>query len=277
MTTATPAAERAAIVHPTDYSRDSAIAFAHALKIALRLHGTLSLLHLQTADALEPKVSGFHRVLETLVAWNVLPPGATVEAFERSLHLKVASFSLPARNAREGILEYLDDHPCDLAVLASRKRNGLEHWLDPSVAEKAVRRARTMILFLREGARGFVDPRNGMMSLNTVLVPLDGRIDPTAAIHRIERAVERLSAQTKIVYLHVGHEPLKLKEPRPVRHESGPVVETILDIAQRVSADVIAMPTAGRSGLLDALRGSVTAKILDDSRWPVLSVPASAA
>jgi nucleotide-binding universal stress UspA family protein len=38
---------------------------------------------------------------------------------------------------------------------------------------------------------------------------------------------------------------------------------------------VIAMPTGGRHGLLGALRGSVTARILDDARWPLLAVPLS--
>ena len=35
------------------------------------------------------------------------------------------------------------------------------------------------------------------------------------------------------------------------------------------------MPTAGKRGLLAAFRNSVSARILDDARWPVLSVPAS--
>ena len=54
----------------------------------------------------------------------------------------------------------------------------------------------------------------------------------------------------------------------------GPVVETILKTAESYRADLIVMPTAGERGLLAAFRNSVSAKILEDARWPVLSVPA---
>lgn len=264
--------ERPTILHPTDFGREGNLAFAHALKIALRLHGSLSLLHLQTADALEPKVSAVKRALDTLAAWKLLPAGADETELERRLDVKLAGFSLPARNAREGILDYIEDHACDLAVLASRKRKGLQHWLDPSVAEKAVKRARTMILFLREGVRGFVSP-SGMIGLRNVLVPLDERLDAEAAIRRIETFANKMSQGVALHFLHVGP-----KAPAASAHKlilrDGPVVETIIDQAERLSADLIAVPTGGHSGLLGALRGSVTAKILDESRWPVLSVPA---
>ena len=53
----------------------------------------------------------------------------------------------------------------------------------------------------------------------------------------------------------------------------GPVVETILKLAESVKADLIAMPTEGRHGLTGVLRGSTTALILEDARWPLLAVP----
>jgi nucleotide-binding universal stress UspA family protein len=40
-----------------------------------------------------------------------------------------------------------------------------------------------------------------------------------------------------------------------------------------LKADLIAMPTAGRHGLLDAMRGSTTARVLDDARWPLVAAP----
>jgi nucleotide-binding universal stress UspA family protein len=54
----------------------------------------------------------------------------------------------------------------------------------------------------------------------------------------------------------------------------GPTAPTILDYAASWSADLIAVPTAPRNGILAALRGSVSSQILDDARWPVLSLPA---
>ena len=60
----------------------------------------------------------------------------------------------------------------------------------------------------------------------------------------------------------------------PLTLAQGPVAEAILKAAQDFRADLIIMPTAGKRGLLAAFRNSVSARVLDDPRWPVLSVPA---
>ena len=79
--------------------------------------------------------------------------------------------------------------------------------------------------------------------------------------------------------LHVGERAPNLLDENgkslnlPIIIRKGPVVETILEVAENLHAELIAMPTAGRHGLLDALRGSTTARILDDARWPLLAIP----
>jgi nucleotide-binding universal stress UspA family protein len=56
--------------------------------------------------------------------------------------------------------------------------------------------------------------------------------------------------------------------------ETGPVVRTILDVAQREDADVIAMASHGRSGLGRVFYGSVAAGILQQADRPLLLVRA---
>jgi len=55
---------------------------------------------------------------------------------------------------------------------------------------------------------------------------------------------------------------------------AGDVVSTIPQVADEQQADLIAMPTAGRYGFLDAVRGSTTERVLRHAPCPVLSVPA---
>ena len=55
---------------------------------------------------------------------------------------------------------------------------------------------------------------------------------------------------------------------------SGDVVEEITRAAQEADVDLIVMATRGRDGILDAMRGSVTERVLRDARSPVLAVPA---
>jgi nucleotide-binding universal stress UspA family protein len=55
--------------------------------------------------------------------------------------------------------------------------------------------------------------------------------------------------------------------------KEGPVVQTIVDTAREVDADLIVMATRGREGFLDALRGSTTEQVLRQAGRAVLAVP----
>ena len=59
-----------------------------------------------------------------------------------------------------------------------------------------------------------------------------------------------------------------------MRREGEPVAE-ILAAAELVGADLIVMPTAGRAGVFEVLRGSTTERVLRQARCPLLAVPAS--
>jgi Universal stress protein family len=53
----------------------------------------------------------------------------------------------------------------------------------------------------------------------------------------------------------------------------GDVVKSIVDAAIEYDVDLIGMPTAGRHGVLDALRGSTTQRVVRHAPCPVFAVP----
>lgn len=61
--------------------------------------------------------------------------------------------------------------------------------------------------------------------------------------------------------------------PGTIVMRSGDVVATILTESAEWKADLIAMPTAGRHGLTDALRESTTERVIRHAPCPVLAVP----
>ena len=158
-------------------------------------------------------------------------------------------------------------------------QKGLTHWFDASVEQKVLRKARIMSLFLRDGAKGFVNARTGALALNKVLIPIDDHPNSLPALGRIEAIVKLIFPTANIQLLHVGDcAPTLIDEQGkspdlPVMIRKGATVETILRVAEDLGVDLIAMPTAGRHSLLDAVRGSTTARVLDDARWPLLTVP----
>src|SRR6266852_2308092 len=74
---------------------------------------------------------------------------------------------------------------------------------------------------------------------------------------------------------YVGRIAVKLKEAGfnvTAEVRDGAVVETILDYADHIHADLIAMSTHGRSGVARWLLGSVADKIVRGAKTPVLLI-----
>src|SRR5678809_427966 len=70
------------ILHPSDFSRLSQIAFAHALKIALLSHAELEIVHVQEhklGNEKDVHWTDFPGVRATLARWKILPADAQPE------------------------------------------------------------------------------------------------------------------------------------------------------------------------------------------------------
>jgi nucleotide-binding universal stress UspA family protein len=270
------------IVHPTDFSDLSADAFVHALRIALAAKSKLYLLHVETGH----ESWSFPHVRHALAFWKLMIDDETEKhpqaAIEAKLGIRVVKVSLHRQDPVQGILNFLDGHPTKLIVLATRGRDGPARWLHGSIAEVVSRRAATPTLFVAPGARGFVDQLSGQLRLRRVLIPIDHAPAPSAPLNAIGEFVQLLTGQDLAVHLlHVGRlAPVLQRTPESVMSVNvevrpGDVVDTILQTAIEIDADLIAMPTAGHHGILDGLRGSTTERVLRHAPCPVLAVPAT--
>lgn len=270
------------VLHPTDFSPASSRAFAHALAVAL-LRGThFTILHV--GSKADPEWTSFPAVRGTLERWGLLAPGSEPSAVLEELGVAVEKVAIAGRLPALAISDYLEREPCDLLVLATEGREGLARWLRSSVAEAVARWSRTMTLFVPADAeRNLVSLSDGHLSLDSVLVPVDHRPSPQAGIEFARRVAEAVGEKAvPIVLLHVGESDVPYFDLRngatwtfQRMHRSGDPVEQILEVAGQMATNLIVMPTAGRNGFLDALRGSTTERVLRHARCPVLAVPAS--
>ena len=278
---ATATSQISAVLHPTDLTSSSELAFAHALRLAASGRTKLYLLHADPS-AEDTDWSAYPAVRRTLASWGMLDEGSLPSVVFDQLGVQVAKVRIPDRDAVRAILNFLEGHPSDVIVLATHGREGLPRWLHGSVAEPIARAAESTTLFIRQGARGFVTPDNGAIQLRRVLIPVDRQPRPTYALRAAWDIVRMLGAQgTTLQLLHVGSEldPSSVEvDPgtwSSVEHSSrsGEVVEQILAAADEGSVDMIAMATAGHQGFLDALRGSTTERVVRLAPCPVLAVP----
>jgi nucleotide-binding universal stress UspA family protein len=287
MTVAAPSAGEplVRILHPSDFSRTSLVAFAHALKLALCSNAELEIVHVRRHKIGSDKDvhwSDFPGVRATLARWNILPVHATAEEVGQ-LGLRVKKVLNAEKDPLEAMVHYCEDHPPDLLVLATHQREGLNRWLHKPVAEPLARRSRAMTLFVPTHGEGFISPANGAVMLSRVLIPVVHEPSGQAAVEEAFFLAAGLGCHdVQFKLLHVGTEKgmptLFLPHHPGYKWDehilNGEPVEEILREAARWTPDLIVFTTQGHMDLLDALRGSTTERVLRGAKCAVLAVPA---
>ncbi len=265
-----------AIAHPTDFSEASAEAFAHALRLALEFRCRLDLLHVRSPDGAGAWAS-FPHVRETLVQWGLIAaedmPHTEVT---KTLGIEVRKIEIEHRDPLGGVSGFLQSNPADLIVMATQGAQGLSRFLTESISEGIAQKTRIPALFLGPVCRPFVDAKTGRLHLKSVLIPVADHPEPQRALQRFGRLFGKLRLALRFV--HVGDDGFDFINPsgapQHIASVKGPVVDTILSAAHSLLADLLAMPTAGRNGFLDALRGSTTEQVLHRAPCPLLALPA---
>jgi nucleotide-binding universal stress UspA family protein len=267
------------VLHPTDFSEGSLVAFNHALKTAMLSRAKLTLLHV--AGSGNAEWSDFPGVRETLERWKVLPEGSPKSAVGE-LGIKASKVVANESDPVEAVIHYLDQHPADLIVLATTKRDGNVHWLDKSVAEPVTRKAGQMTLLIPSGCEGFVSAQDGSVNLTNMLVPVAPTPDPQPALNAAVRLVNKYKcANGTFTVVHVGKSETMPEIEYPVvpgwtwKTEllGGEVIKSIVNAAKDFRADLVVMATDGRNGFLDGLRGSHSERVLRHGAVPLLTVP----
>jgi len=267
------------VLHPTDFSEASLVAFNHALRVAMLAHSKLTLLHVSIDR--DSKWSDFPGIRETLERWGTLPKGSPKSAVgELGIDARkvVANQDEPVNS----VIRYLGEHPADLIVLATSQRDGHVRWLGKSVAEPVARKAGEMTLLIPGDVEGFVSGRDGSVSLNKILIPVAETPGPQAAINTAARFVKKLnSAQGAFILMHVGTSNTMPASRYPEvpgwtwdkELRSGEVIGNIVDAAKDHKVDLVVMATDGRNGFLDGIRGSHSERVLRHGAAPLLTVP----
>lgn len=268
------------VLHPTDFSESDASAFAHALRIALAGQDQLALLHVRKSKE-DFSWDDFPRVRATVLHWmHQLPPEKQKEL--ELGKMEVAKYTQPGDDPVKCVSDYVRDHPSDLMVLATHQYDGIDRLLHKPTATPMARNAGLKTLFVPRIGEGFVSVADGTISLKHILVPVDFKPDPQIALDAAVSLLHLLKVtEAEITIIHMSDKeqgpPLILPTDAGWKVNrflvSGPVVDTILEVAKEKRPDLIVMATDGQNGFLDALRGTSTERVVREARCPVLAVP----
>lgn len=270
------------VLHPTDFSEGSLVAFHHALKAALITRSKFTLFNVSPDGS--PEWDNFPGVRDTLERWGLLPNNSSRAAVgELGVHVRkiVAEMDDPVK----AVLGYLDRHSVDLIVLATRHRDGVARWLGKSVSEPIVRTAWQMTLFIPSSAKGFVSAEDGRVDLDKILIPIAESPRPEQAIAAAAELVQRFDCpRGAFTLMHVGGSDTMPAVRCPdipgwswnKEFRSGDVIQNIVSVAKDLGTDLIVMSTDGRNEFLDSLRGSHSERVLRHGVAPLLTVPVGA-
>jgi len=191
---------------------------------------------------------------------------------------------------REEIPAVAARHQCDLIVMASRGREGVEHWLLGSVAEGVLRQAPCPVLLVRAAPC--------VSRFQNILVPTDGSEASLAVLRALPDylaeggRVTLLQSSGLSLMLHFAEERLlvskhldemearlrQVKQPGlslEVVVLDGEPVDDILTWSKNNPCDLIAMSSHGRSGFRRLMLGSVSEKVARHAGCDVLIFPPS--
>jgi nucleotide-binding universal stress UspA family protein len=263
------------VFHASDLSPKSALAFVHALKIALVRKTRLEIMHLGDKGG---EWHEFPAVRGTLERWGVLEPGSSRRSVQVEAGIDVTKVSSKRRRAVGSIVAYLEEHPADMLVLATSGRTGLQALLQPSFAERLVRRVRTGTLFVTEGARGFVDPEDGSVRLRRVLAFADQPALAQPVVDMVGRLFQTVGTPPeKLLLGHTVEPQVKLPGdgtwPWERRAVAAPVADNALSAAREIDADLIVTAAHARLSPAAWLFGSTTERIVRRAPCPVLLIP----
>ncbi len=217
----------------------------------------------------------------------------------RGLGLDVEPVVVREADVSGALLEQARLKGADLIVMSTHGHSGLGRWIYGSVTEGVLARSPVPVIAVRASQRP--RPFSPATKPPRILVPLDGSEFGEAAVPVAAELARLLNGSlilTEVVWLEVpevagavrvtveqqiNDAMVYLERLAATLRSQGvkatselevgfTIVDRLLEVARRVDADLIAMSTHGRTGLVELLFGSVTLGLLRRSELPILVV-----
>lgn len=253
-------------------------AFMHALALALNSRAELTLLHAgRSRKGVEHK--SFPSVRQVLRSWNILSDQHDITEAFRRLGLVVRKVNLHDSNPIHSIPEYIQKHPSDLMVIATRGDEKARFAHRRSIAEPISRYSKVNTIFVPGHIQGFVSPLNGQIRVRKILVPVDQQIGSRKAVETAVEFVRNYCEKgAEIIRLFVGTDvdapQIEIPEDLagPYIKTTGNVASAVVQTANESSVDLVVIGVDYSSGGFGSSRGSIIRKTIHRSPCPTLTV-----
>jgi len=284
------------VLVPTDGTEHAERAAAHAQYLATMFDATV---HVITVVDVQAAAGPFDAGgVDTAFVERLEAEGErAVAAIESTFDGDAIETAVLRGRPEEAILDYTDEHGVDLIAMGTHGRTGVNRYISGSVTEAVVRHAEVPVLTVRKTAVSRVT------EYDEIMIPTDGSAAAGAAVEHGLAVAERTDARVHAVNvvnvsdLATGADYTLPTELLQTFQERGQRVteeiaaaardrgldavtevregfpgQDLLDYAETAEIDLIAMGTAGRTGLRRFLLGSTAERVIRHADAPVLAV-----
>ena len=272
------------ILVPVDFSQKSEEALKVAAKIARKMDGEIYVLHLLDIPSGEIDI----------IEGNQVPKGPmAMMLFERT-HEKFDEFldkdyldNIPVyeevmTNAPvEGISEFAQKNNIDFIVMGSHGTSGLEEFFVGSNTEKVVRTSKIPVLVIKKPANDFKVEKvvvagkflgKNMTEFKKVIEFLK-IFNPEIYLLRVNTISNfKSTKELEEVFDNFLKKVPEYPDLSPVIYNDYTVQEGIFNFAEKVDADIIALATRGRQGIMHFLTDSIAENVVNAAKRNILTI-----
>jgi nucleotide-binding universal stress UspA family protein len=278
------------ILVPYDFSKEANNALDFAASLAKTTQNKLVLLHVIEL----PTPTSFSSFGEAGAMSNETANIFMVELIDKRKaqmkeleeEFKDAGFAFETKmvfgNPFAGISKEIVDTAADIVVMGSKGSSGLEEVLIGSNTEKVVRTATCPVITIKS--------KTSPDAIQTIVFASDFNEVPENVVARLKASLAAIDAQLHLLKVNTPsmfeHTRVSMEKMQSFASSTGLAVssmkvynatseeEGIVDYADDIEADMIAMATTGRTGFLHLLTGSIAEDVVNAATRPVWTMKA---
>lgn len=295
------------ILCPTDFSDNADYALRYASALARKHGGSVDVVHVVDSgvlgagglDGIYVSSADVHHSIENLKQHAQ----QQLDHLTKKEHLLGVEVTPHLRegHAADEVAAASDELGSDLIVVATHGRHGLDRLIFGSTCDKILRIAKVPVLSIKHPEREFLAEDGKSLSIKHIFCPLDFSEFSHSALPQAEALAREFGAEMVLAHVvdarfdypewtaqtsfnnseHLvksAEENLErsAKEIEDIavstRVGVGVPARTLVEYATDAEADLIVLPTHGRTGLSHALLGSVAERVVRYAPCPVLTV-----
>ncbi len=272
------------ILVPVDFSKKSEEALKVAAKIAKKINGEIYVLHLLDIPSGEVD----------FIDGNQIPQGPMAMMLFNTTHEKFDEFldkdyldNIPVYekvmtdSPVEGIADFANQNNIDFIVMGSHGTSGLEEFFVGSNTEKVVRSSKIPVLVIKKPADEFkvekvvIAGKFAGLHINEFkkIMAFLEMFKPEIYLLRVNTISNfKSTKELDEIFNNFLKKVPEYKNLKPVIYDDYTVQEGIFNFADKINADLIALSTRGRQGIMHFLSDSIAENVVNAAKQNILTI-----